>query len=505
MGNEIRGDASRSVAKNTMLLTLGLLTGRALGVFLIRKMTPILGTDGMGIWGAAIDISAILQVITNFGLGTLLTREITRARGMTLPLFWNTLRIRWVIAGLCYLLLLFYVDTAAFGELARTATLIMGLAIFIEGTSMACDAVLQAHEKVQYQSLGQILSAVVYFVLGWIWLEAGHGLMGVIWANLISRIVRLAVMAPLMFWRTGPWRLRDPDATAAPGLRWMLKLGFPLFLATTFGIIYTKVDTVMLKQMAGNSAAGIYVLGRRALDIMIILPNIFGTALFPAMARYGMRTSADAIRLGERSLRLMITVMFPLTLFLTFTAAPIIHWFDSGPAFANSITVLMIVIWGLPLQAASIIFNRLLITADRERAFIFIGLFSMLVNVTLNAILIPRYLYFGAAAATIFSMSLSFVLHLRYLALSQFRPPCLRALGGPVLGTLLAWGVTVLIWSNLRPGWGLSWHALPLAGGWGPFLAVTATTLALYVVSLIGLRVIRREDLTLALEMFDRR
>jgi len=317
-----RPDASRSVAKNTLLLTLGLLSGRALGVILIRKMTPILGTEGIGVWGAAVDISAILQVVTNFGLGTLLTREITRARGMTLHLFWNTLKVRWLIAAACYLILLLYVGAGSFTDLARQATLIMGLAIFIEGTSMACDAVLQAHEKVQYQSLGQILSALVYFVLGWLWLDAGHGLMGVIYANMISRVVRLAIMAPLMFMTTGPWR-RSAEGEQAPDLRWMMKLGLPLFLATTFGIVYTKIDTVMLRQMVGDSAAGIYVLGRRALDLMLILPNIFGTALFPAMARYGMKDSADTIRLGERSLRLMITLMLPLTLFLTFTAGPV--------------------------------------------------------------------------------------------------------------------------------------------------------------------------------------
>ena len=98
-----------------------------------------------------------------------------------------------------------------YADLARTAALLTAIAIFIESTSMACDSILQAHEKVQYQSLGQIVSAVVYFVLGWIWLEAGYGLMGVIWANLVSRVVRLLVMAPLMFWKTGPWAWRDPD------------------------------------------------------------------------------------------------------------------------------------------------------------------------------------------------------------------------------------------------------------------------------------------------------
>ena len=113
---------TRSVARNTFLLTIGLLSGRALGVLLIRKMTPIFGAEGMGVWGAAIDISAILLVISNFGLGTLLTREVTRARGMTLPLFWNTLVIRWMIAGACYLFLLGYVHISGFTPLARTAT-----------------------------------------------------------------------------------------------------------------------------------------------------------------------------------------------------------------------------------------------------------------------------------------------------------------------------------------------------------------------------------------------
>lgn len=494
--------ASRSIAKNTMLLTLGLLSGRVLGVFLIRKMAPILGTEGMGIWGAAIDISAILQVVANFGLGTLLTREITRARGMTLPLLWNTLVIRAGIGALCYLFLLAYVDLSGFEPLARSATLIIGLAIFIESASMACDAVLQAHEKVHYQALGQILSAVAYVVLGWIWLDMGYGLMGVIWANLVSRVVRLGIMAPLMFRRTGPWRWREPDGATPPSLSWMLNLGWPLFLSTTFGIIYNKVDTVMLKEMVGDSAAGVYVLGHRALDMMIVLPGLFGTALFPVMARYGLATAADAVRLGERSLRYMMAVMVPLTLFLTFVSGPIIRWFDPSPAFADSVPVLMIVIWGLPLQAGNTIFNRLLITAGRERAFVGIGLSCMLTNVVLNSLLIPRYGYFGASAATIVSMTLSFLLHIRTLARSDYLPALGRSLLGPAAGTALAWLVAVVAVNGLLPAWDAGRDGLPLERGWPPFLAAALTMTLVYAGSLAAMKILGREDLRLLRGLF---
>jgi O-antigen/teichoic acid export membrane protein len=493
--------ASRSVAKNTLLLTIGLLSGRALGVLLIKKMTPLLGPDGVGIWGAATDMAAILLVVTNFGLGTLLTREITRSTGFTLSLFWSTLRIRWAIGLVCYVFLIGYVHLLGFGDVARTAFLLTGLAIFVEATAMACDAVLQAHEKVQYQSLGQILSALVYFALGWMWLQAGHGLMGVIWANLISRVVRLAVMAPLMFWKTGPWRWRDPDGATAPDWRWLMRLGLPIFLASTFGILYNKIDTQMLTVMLGDSFAGIYVLGHRALDIMIIVPGLFGTALFPVMARYGLKDSVDAVRLGERALRFMLVLMLPLTLFLTFTAAPIIQWLDDGSQFGDSIKVLQIVIWGLPLYAATNIFNRLLITAGREKVFVVIALLSMVVNVVLNLIFIPRYSYFGASWATIAAVVVSFVLHVFYLRGTDYRLPLVRAMAGPLVTMLAAWAATVGLVQWLRPGWGIYWTGLPLDHGWGAFLGCVGVMGILYIAGVGLLGVIRRQDLELLREL----
>lgn len=497
--------ATRSVAKNTILLTVGLLSGRALSVLLIRKMTPLLGTDGMGIWGQATDLTAILLVVANFGLGTLLTREVTRRRRLTVNLFWSAVRVRWLIGAACYVFLLAFVRAMGFDDLKTAAVLVTGVAVFVEATAMACDAVLQAHEKVQHQSTSQILSAVLYFAVGWWALEAGYGLMGVVWANLASRVVRLAVVAPLMIRGCGPWRSApeagrndSPDDGPAPGMGWMFRLGLPMFMATTFGIIYNKVDTVMLGTMLGDSPAGVYVLGHRALDMMILVPSLFGFALFPAMARYGMEGTADAVRFGERSMRYMLAAVMPLTLFLTFTAGPIIRWFDHGGtgAFADSVPVLMIVIWALPLQAANIVFNRLLITADRERSFIVIGLTAMLVNVVLNVLLIPRYSYFGASWATIASMAVSFFMHLRSLATTAYLPPLRRALLGPVAALVLAWGATVGVGRLLLPEWGFAPDRLPLQA-WGPFLVATALTAVFYGAALGLLRVIGRRDLDL--------
>ena len=489
--------ATRNVAKNTFLLTIGLLSGRILALFVFRNMTSVVGPEGVGIWGFANDLTAILLVITNFGLGTLLTREVTKARGMTWPILWAALRIRWILGGLCYVFLLFYLHAEGYGELTRLAVLVTAVAVFIEATSMACDAILQAHEKVQYQTLGQVVSALAYFGLAIWWLDAGYGVMGVIWANLVSRVLRLVIMAPLMFWKTGPWRWRPAPDQRGPSMVWLLKLGLPLFLSTTFGIVSFKVDTVMLVHQLGEAVTGIYVLGHRALDYLLYLPNIFATALFPALARYATHSHGDAARLGERSLRYMMIAMLPLTLFVMAVARPIIHWFDPSPRFDDSILVLQIVIWGVPLQAANVIFNRLIMTAEKERTFVVIGLAAMVVNVSLNLLLIPRYGYFGASVATVISLTVSCLLHVFYLHSTPLRPRLVRAAGGPVLALAGSWLVTLAVGRLLAPGWQAGWLALPLDAGWGPFLALAAVAVGAYLGLIFVLRILGVEDLRL--------
>jgi O-antigen/teichoic acid export membrane protein len=501
--------ATRKIAKNTVLLTLGLMSGRFLSLLVLEKMTPLLGTEGIGIWGFATDITTILLVVSRFGLDTLLTREVTRSKARTLPLLWAALRIRLGMGAICYIFLLIFSSGPGFTELKTTVVLLTGLAIFIEASAMACDSVFQAHEKVEYQSLGQLVSAVSYFGIAWWALEAGHGLLGVVWANLISRILRLLVMAPLMFLKTGPWRWRDPEAEEklgpAPGVWALTRMGWPVFLSTTFGIVYNKVDTVMLSTMLGDAVTGIYVLGHRALDVMLILPNLFGTALFPTMARYSFESSEDARRLGERSLRFLLAAMVPFTLFLTLTAGPIIGIFSDGDAgFADSAHVMMIVIWGLPLQAANIIFNRLLMAAELERTFKWIALYSMLANVVLNVFLIPRYSYYGASIATILALTISFLMHLHYLRGTGYMPSLVKPVLGPVAGTIGGWALVVGLCRVVLPQWQVSWLSMPLDRGWGPFLVVTLLAGAAYLGALVLMRVVKKDDLALLAQILKR-
>jgi len=491
--------ASRNIAKNTILLTVGLYSGRLLALFLRKKMTPILGPEGIGIWTFALSVVGIMQTISNFGLGNLLTREIAKARSMTLPLFWTTLKVRWLVAAVCYAFLLGFAQVSGWDPLDRTVVLLMGLAIFVEGTGLACDAVLQAHEKVQFQSLAQVASALFYFGLGWWWLDAGYGIVGLVWANLASRIIRLMVMVPLMLRHTGPWQRQGHGGSV--NMASLMRMGIPIFLATTFATIYSQIDSVMLKNMVGNEANGIYGQGRQALNILVMLPGLFGLAFFFSFSRYGQKSPADAARLGERALRFILVGIVPVTLLVMFVAEPIIHWFEDSTRFDDSIKVMKIGIWGLPLHAIAVVMNRLLMTAEREKHFIVIGLVPMVANFGLNMILIPRYSYYGAAVATVISLMLSAGMHYVFLRGTPFLPHLRRALLGPLAAAGAAWGLTAGVLMLVAPSWQVGWQGLPLHLGWGPFWATSLLMLGLYPVMLWFGRIIQSEDLQLLREL----
>ncbi len=499
--------STRTVARNTAFLTVGLMSGRLLSVFVFRKMSATLLPAGVGVANLAIDVAAMLLVVANFGLNTLITREVARDRTLTWPVMRAALQIRLAMSAACYAVLFAYAHFSGFDLLQREALLVMGLSLVLEASAMACDAVLQAHDMVQGQMWGQIASAFAYFGLAMWWLDAGHGVMGVIWANIASRVVRLAVMVPLMLARTGPW-LRDPPGRAqAPAARWcsLAALAWPLFLSTTFGQLYYKLDTPLLRAFRDSEAVGVYTLGHRGLDALALAPQLFATALFPALLRAAAVGRADLERMSERSLRYTHLLVLPLTLLCALAAEPITLWLAKGePAFADSVVVFRIMIWSLPLLAAIPILNRLLLALGRERDFVAIAVVSLAVTLGLNLVVIPRFGYFGASAAVVASFVASTAMHSWALRRAGARVPLLRGLARAAAALALAWLAATSAAQAAAPAWGAGWFALPLRAGWGPTLAVLGLATLLYAPAAWLTRAITRQDLPILASLFRR-
>ncbi|MBU8869273.1 MAG: flippase [Gemmatimonadales bacterium] len=490
-----RNSSFQAAAKNTSLLSAGLFLGRFLAFFIFRRLANIEGPAGIGVWGVAVELTAIFIIAANFGLGSLVTREVIKEPARISSLFWSSLRIRLVAGTIGYAFLVGFVFLSGYDDFTRWAVLVMALGVFLEASAMACDSLLQAEERFQVQTLSQITSALVYFGLGILWLNRGGGLEEVIWANVISRGVRLVLVAASV----APSLIRESgtDAPAPIGSTGLVRMAWPIFLSSTLGVIAFKIDTVMVMQFLGEEGAGIYTAGRRPLDLLVMIPTLFAVAIFPTLQRQHGSSAHDLSALrnwASRALLYLYLAVLPITLFCLVSAEMLVQLLTGGGSFAEAVAVLRWAVLGLPLMVFMNMGNRLLLVVGQERKFVRISLMVLLVIVGLNLFLIPTMGAVGAALSLVIGLLTGCVQYQRDLLRADLAPPLGRGFAAGATAQVGAWAMTVLILGNLRPDWGLEWTSVSFCG-----LVPSAVTWGLaglfYFLLLILFRVVGPADL----------
>jgi len=179
--------------------------------------------------------------------------------------------------------------------------------------------------------------------------------------------------------------------------------GLPLGVTLLFNLVYFRIDSVILTITRSTAEVGIYGLAYKVFELPLVLPTFFMNALYPMMLRITQNTFSE-----ERSLR---DVVFKSSAFLFLTSlivfiivwigAPIVGFIKND--FVPAIAVLRILIIGLPFFFLSSLTMWTLIAHKRQKMLAAIYGISMVLNVVLNALFIPRFGYIAAAWITVIS------------------------------------------------------------------------------------------------------
>lgn len=465
--------------------------GRLLAFLVFRRLTHLEGTEGAGVWAVAVELTGILVVVGSFGLDNLITREIIKAPAQRASLFLTTLRLRLLTGVVGYLILLIFVHLAGYDQIIQQAVLVMALGVFLEIWAMTGDSVFQAREKVEFQMVSQILAALIYFALAWFWLDRGWGLMGIVWASLASRGLRLGVV--LAFVLPLLKSAHREDENIPTPMLWLMRLGLPVFIASTIGILAFKIDTLMVMAFLGKGETGVYTAGRRLMDLMILVPHLFALAVFPSLQQRHQDSGSNLAALqplAAKALQWVLWASIPLTVGAILAAEPLVHLLNSGQEFSGSILVLRIVMLGLPLISASFVGHRLLLTLGRESRLVWVSSAALLVNVGLNVILLPILGARGAAISSVVSLLVAWCVYWRILFRAGLRLDFLKSSALGLAATTASWLLAVVILRASFPHWGLQWYAAPPNSF--PALVWTALLVGIFYGAMVGYPIWRR-------------
>lgn len=176
----------------------------------------------------------------------------------------------------------------------------------------------------------------------------------------------------------------------------------PLMFSSIFATIYSRIDQVILKNYINAEAVGLYSSAVTLSEVWYFVPGIIVSTLFPAMLNTQKENTQEY---GQRVLKLtylLIGISTCIALIGTIFAKPILY-FIYGFDFINAYTALQLYIWSGIGVSLGIVLTQYLIAEKLSSIILYMSIIGMIINVTLNLILIPQYGINGAALSTLIS------------------------------------------------------------------------------------------------------
>jgi O-antigen/teichoic acid export membrane protein len=412
---------TQRVAKNSLAPMALNLFNRVIDFAFAALMLRILQPENAGNFYFAVVIVGWVEIFTNFGLNTFLTREVSRDRSGANRFFANTSILRLILGGIALpvLIVALLFGNGLFQLTQETAITIVLLALaqIPSSLSTGMTAMFYAYEKAEYPAALGVVTVLLKVFLGVPALLAGWGIIGLGAVSLIVNCITFGVMY-FLAWRLNIARMgmRAYERENDPALRrGMLRESFPLMLNHLLATLFFKVDVPMLQAMRGPTVVGWYSTAYKWIDALNIIPAYSTMALFPVMSRQATEDKEALMRSTRFAIKFLVMLALPIAVMTTFLA-PFLVLLLGGPSYLPYAAVaLQIMIWSIPFGWINSIVNYILIALGQQSKLTRAFVIGLTFNISANLILIPRFSFVAAAVVTILSELVEGLVFMFYL------------------------------------------------------------------------------------------
>ena len=423
---EIEVHDVKRVAKNS-LVPMGLsLFNKAVDFAFALLYVRLLGPAGTGEWYFVVAIYGFFEIVSRYGLGTLLTRDVAADKNQASRYLTNVLALRtllWVFSlplmGLVvsgyWAVGVVWPDLQSIHAQEIQALLLLAAAMLFANYADALSSLFMAFEKMEYPAGLTNAVALLKVALGALVLLLDWGYIGLAAVALAVNLLQVVWLYALLRAKL----LRPHWQWDGALQRWMLAYSGPLMINHLLATIFWRIDVWILRPLAGSAAVGLYSIGLKYLDGLNIIPSMFTMAIFPLMSRFARSERNNLLRSYVLSLRLLTLLSLPVAMAVTFLATPLVYLVGGAQylnipgefqIFGRSISYMggadvafQAIVWSIPIGFVNSVTQYVLIAANQQQVLTRAFVFGVLFNIVGNLLLIPRLGYIGAATATILS------------------------------------------------------------------------------------------------------
>lgn len=367
-------------------------------------LARILGAHGAGLYFLGLTTITVASVIGRAGLDNALLRFTAGSAAVD---DWSAVRGVYqkgigigggisLAAALAVFLGAPWISEAIFSEPTLTDPLrVMALAVVPFSLLILHAELLKGLKRIFESQLVQGIGIPALSLAGVLVLAPTFGVMGAAWAYVAATI--LTTVLGLWLWRRGTLEFRTARPRFETGV--LLASAAPLFWVALLNLVMNWASSGLLGVWADAREVGIFnVAHRTALltGFVLFAVNAIAAPKFSGLYAAGDITALDST--ARRSAALMAIAALPILLVLVFFPGPVLSLF--GPEFRAGSTVLIVLAAGQFVNVVTGSVSYLLMMSGRERLLRNLMFGAALLNLILNALLIPRIGMLGAAVAT---------------------------------------------------------------------------------------------------------
>jgi len=399
------------VFKNTVFQ----IAGRSLTILISLLTTAVLTrTLGVETFGDYVFITSIVLLfvgLTDFGTITIGVREASVSLEKKEKIFGSVLSLRIIISLFIFIafnLLIYFLPQFAG---LREPSLIASFVILFLILRTTMQAVLQVFLRLDLASFLEVIASLLALLFIGSFLLLG---------------IKISLFWLMIFWSVSAL------ASGIAGLYYVKKLIsfklnfnkddlFKIFKqASPLGVyllvyaVYDRgIDNFFLKTFVNSEAVGFYGLAYKIHGNLIFGAAFLMNSLFPIIS--ALKNDEERLKLIFKKAFSVLFFFGLLSLFLGTLFAPLIIRIISGAKFVLSVNILRILLFATFFSFFNHLNGYLLISLNEQKKLLVFSLFSLILNLVLNTIFIPRYSFWAAAAVTVLTEGLIFVLTSVYL------------------------------------------------------------------------------------------
>ena len=357
-----------------------------------------LGVNDYGILGFATSLTAILVVTVDFGISTHIVRHIATNYDSAPKYLGNALPLKSIFAIFTLIITLIILLILKCEEVTIVVTLLFTIEMIFKSFINLMNGAFQAFEKGKYQGIGNTLLNTILLIFILLAIFSDWGLLGITFAYLISNMVAL-----IYIYTTFTKNVTKPTFELDKSFCKKITIySIPFAISGVLYSIYFSIDIIMLTNIIGNVATGIYNASYKLINVITLLYSAYTAVIFPIMSKL-FKNDKELLEISyEKSIKYLMLIMIPLAMATMIYSTDIIQLIY-GSEYIDSASTLSILIWTVCLLFVASPGNILLDASHKEVTVTKIYAIAALFNIILNLILIPKFSFIGAALTTVAS------------------------------------------------------------------------------------------------------